>query len=124
MQRPALTMAISPQPEVLRGLAGNRAFRGRGLLARILYLLPPSNLGYRTGDTQPLCESVGQEYANNIRALLNVDPARHNGEPAPHVIRLSPDAMSEWREFFQVVERDMREGGRFEHITDWAGKLP
>ena len=37
---------------------------------------------------------------------------------------MSEQATREWREFDQVVERDMRGGGRFEFIKDWAGKLP
>ena len=124
MHNPTLTMALSPQPEVLRGLSSNRAFRGRGLLARILYLLPASKLGQRTGDTSPLADSISYEYTLRLRRLLDLNPADHNEKSVPHVIHLSSGALSEWREFFAVVESDMREGGRFAHITDWAGKLP
>lgn len=49
MNHPALTMVLSPQPDVLQGLAAKPGFRGRGLLARFLYALPASRLGYRTG---------------------------------------------------------------------------
>ena len=41
VERPCLTIGLTVQPEVLQGLAGRPGFRGRGLLARFLYSLPP-----------------------------------------------------------------------------------
>ena len=41
LRSPRLSIGLSPQPDVLRGLASKPGFRGRGLLGRILYLLPP-----------------------------------------------------------------------------------
>ena len=40
VERPCLTIGLTVQPEVLRGLAGRPGFGGRGLLARFLYSLP------------------------------------------------------------------------------------
>jgi hypothetical protein len=54
MNTPALTLGLSPQPAVLRGLAKTPGFRGRGLLARFLFALPQSTLGYRTLESQPI----------------------------------------------------------------------
>ncbi len=48
MNRPCLTVGLSPQPDVLEALRDKPGFRGRGLLARFLYALPKSPLGYRT----------------------------------------------------------------------------
>ena len=47
LKSPRLSIGLSPQPDVLRGLAAKPGFRGRGLLGRFLYLLPPSPLGFR-----------------------------------------------------------------------------
>jgi hypothetical protein len=73
MQRPALTIGVSPQPEVLRGLADKPGFRGRGLLARFLYALPVSTLGYRKLDEKPVpihVENASQsERVGRSRAL-------------------------------------------------------
>jgi hypothetical protein len=118
MEHPALTMVLSPQPEVLHGLAENSDFRGRGLLARFIYLLPASALGYRNGDGPPVPESVSTAYESCISGLLNIEA------DSPLVIELSPEALAEWREYSAAVERDMRPDGRFEHMRDWAGKLP
>ena len=42
VERPCLTIGLTVQPEVLQGLADRPGFRGRGLLARFLYSLPPA----------------------------------------------------------------------------------
>jgi hypothetical protein len=125
LQRPALTVGISPQPDVLRGLTTKPGFRGRGLLARFLYALPTSTLGYRTGETRPLPEDLKLRWEGHIMAILNAQPATdHNGKPCPHTLKLSREALDAWNIFSRVVEADLRPGGRFEHCTDWAGKLP
>jgi hypothetical protein len=51
---PALTIGLTIQPEVLRGLAEKPGFRGRGLLARFLFSLPRSGIGYRKISTSPV----------------------------------------------------------------------
>jgi Protein of unknown function (DUF3987)/Bifunctional DNA primase/polymerase, N-terminal/Primase C terminal 1 (PriCT-1) len=127
--RPLLSMVLSPQPEVLRQLAdrgrsiehaAKRTFRGRGLLARFLYCLPPSPLGYRTGATRSVPRGVEETYNKRVRELLD----SHAKSAEPVILTLSAGARSEWREFGQVVEAAMRDGGAFEHLRDWAGKLP
>jgi hypothetical protein len=121
LQRPALTIALSPQPDILRGLAKIPGFRGRGFLARWFYALPTSRLGFRELTTSPLSHEVEQTYRARLHALLDL-PAREDGYP--HIIRLSEAARQEWKGFSRHVEDEMRAGGLFEHITDWAAKLP
>ena len=67
MESPALTMGLSPQPEVLKSLTSKNGFRGRGLLARFLYALPESRLGFRLLDCDPVPDNVLHEYKNGIR---------------------------------------------------------
>jgi hypothetical protein len=125
LQNPVLTIGISPQPDVLRGLTEKPSFRGRGLLARFLYALPASNLGRRTGEAQPMAEGVRRAYAERIEAILSYPMATDcNGEPCPHTLRLSPEAYTAWAAFWQRNEASMGPGGMFEHCTDWAGKFP
>jgi Protein of unknown function (DUF3987) len=120
MDSPALTLILSPQPDVLQGLALKPGFRGRGLLARFLFMLPVSNIGYRSGNTKPVPGTISSDHDAHIRALLRFNRA----ETGPHTIVLSDEAHAEWREFAAQVEVLMREGERFEQIQDWAGKLP
>jgi hypothetical protein len=125
MPCPVLTMGLSPQPDVLRGLVQKPGFRGRGLLARFLYTLPPSWLGYRSLESSPIPLGVKESYGQALHNLLAIQPPQsHGSQPERFRLQLSKDAHREWKEFSHVVEYDMREGRRFEHIQDWAGKLP
>jgi len=42
----------------------------------------------------------------------------------PQLLKLSSEAYRDWHGFAVRVETDMRDGGKFSHISDWAGKLP
>ena len=120
MGHPLLTMGLSPQPEVLRGLASGKGFRGRGLLARPLYMLPPSPLGHRTLQAEPINEFLRDDYSMMLTELLNIPQPEDN----PQVITLSSGAYSVWKSFQMEVEIELRPGGKFEHIKDWGSKLP
>lgn len=122
---PLLSVGLSPQPDVLKGLAFKPGFRGRGLLGRFLYLLPPSPLGYRSLQSNPVPESVRDAYDKGIRAMLEWEPSTDkNGDKCPHILHLSEEARSELDAFAHAIEVQMRPGGDFEHFTDWAGKAP
>ncbi|WP_211107158.1 DUF3987 domain-containing protein [Azospirillum thermophilum] len=125
LAHPLLTVGLSPQPDVLRGLSSKPGFRGRGLLGRFLFLLPPSPLGNRTLNAPPMPDRVASAYAAGLCAILDVPPAvGDEGEERPHLLRLAPDACAEWLAFARHIETTMRPGGEFEHATDWAGKAP
>ncbi|MBZ0095027.1 MAG: DUF3987 domain-containing protein [Sulfuricella sp.] len=124
MQSPTLTLGLSPQPDVLRGLTDNKSFRGRGLLGRFLYALPSSNLGYRTLDARPMLPDYRARYEGILTAMLNHEMASDkDGNPCPHILKISDDALQAWQAFAHRVEAGMREGGTYAHITDWAGKF-
>jgi hypothetical protein len=124
MNSPTLTMGLSPQPDVLRGLADHPGFRGRGLLARFLFAIPTSKVGYRELRSQPVSPMVEAAYAVCVKALLETPPAKNEQEAdVPHILRFDDGARAAWKEFAHTVERGMRDGGRFEFIKDWAGKL-
>jgi hypothetical protein len=125
LRSPRLSVGLSPQPDVLRGLAAKPGFRGRGLLGRFLYLLPPSPLGYRTLESRPVPEGISTAYVAGVRAMLDWEPdTDERGNERPHLLRLSDEAYAEWLEFARLIELRMRPGGDFEHATDWAGKCP
>lgn len=125
LKSPRLSIGLSPQPDVLRGLATKPGFRGRGLLGRFLYLLPPSPLGYRALQSNPVPEGVNDAYAAGLRAMLDWESAiDEHGEERPHLLRLSDKAYAEWYAFAQTIEVQMQPGQGLEHFTDWAGKAP
>ncbi|MAL94577.1 MAG: hypothetical protein CME40_05835 [Haliea sp.] len=122
---PRLSIGLSPQPDVLRGLAAKPGFRGRGLLGRFLYLLPPSPLGYRLLESNPVPRGVRDAYAAGLRAMLDWEPVLdEHGTEQPRVIRLSDEAYREWFDFARGMEMQMQPGQPLEHFTDWAGKAP
>ena len=125
LSSPRLSIGLSPQPDVLRGLASKPGFRGRGLLGRFLYLLPLSPLGYRNLQSNPVPEGIHNAYTAGLRAMLEWEPAiDEHGDEQPHLLRLSHEAYAEWFDFAQAIEVQMRPGNDFEHFTDWAGKAP
>ena len=118
LDRPHLTVGISPQPDVLESLRDKPGFRGRGLLARFLYGLPRSPLGYRTLEPRAIPEEVKRRYYRGIRELLEFAPEK--------VIEmtLSLAAYDQWKAFQRVIERHFREGGELQGLRDWGSKLP
>ena len=123
---PALTVGISPQPEVLESLNGKPGFRGYGLLARFLYCLPPSPLGNRRLVSSPCPKSTEQAYREGVQRLIRLTPPVDDGTGnwRPWLLRFSPDAYDAWKEFQRSVETLMKDGGKLSRCKDWAGKLP
>jgi hypothetical protein len=122
---PSLTIGLSPQPDVLRGLSTMPGFRGRGLLARFLYLLPPSPLGYRTGKPPVSSEDIEDVFCKSLSAILDMPSAVDDaGRETTHILKLAPEAYAEWRLYAQEIEKSMRPGGELENAKDWAGKAP
>jgi putative DNA primase/helicase len=117
LNNPRLEVCICPQPDVLLSMADKPGFRGRGLLARFLYLFSESQVGYRNISPDPMPGSVTREYSTRIKALLDMRGANLE-------LTISPTARALWLQFAQAVEEQMRPGGEFEHFRDWAGKLP
>jgi hypothetical protein len=62
-------VAIAPQPDVLQNLSDQPGFRGRGLLARFLYALPPSPLGSRLLQSNPVPALVARRVSTTLRHL-------------------------------------------------------
>jgi len=128
LQKPALSFGLAVQPEVLRdfGNGSKRRFRGIGTLARFLYCIPASNIGQRDiNQRPPIPETLKQAYKDRIFDLLNIKPLLNGeGVETPRIIRLSPEALSSWQIFAQFIESKQGEGGEYEHIQDWTGKLP
>jgi hypothetical protein len=125
IESPTLSIGLSTQPDVLRKIGNLPGFRGRGLLARFLYLLPVSPLGFRKLETSPVPHMVQDQWKQVIHKLLDLEPSSDDcGNLAPHLLKLSRQAYNEWLDFSRHVETELREGGRFEYIKDWAGKLP
>ena len=70
-------------------------------------------------------EEVKAKYSRILTMILDDEGCRdENGNLCPYFLEISAEAAAVWQEFALGIESDMREGGNFAHITDWAGKLP
>ena len=122
LDAPALTMALAIQPEVIRGIAGNSAFRGRGLLGRFLYAVPRSWVGERKIAPEPVDRLVRLQYENAVKDLAEIEL---NSEGQPHRIKLSSEAAKTFKPFAKYIESELKvgSGGTLEDMPDWGGKL-
>lgn len=116
MRRPSLTMGLAIQPDVLDEIGNNRHFRGRGLVARFLFSICKSQVGYRSRQTKPLKQSLVEEYQQHIYTLMDI--------PTGYEFTLTPEGQDTWDEFYNDIEKDMRPQGALEYIPDWGSKLP
>lgn len=118
LQNPALTLGLMVQPETLRALGGEAALRGRGLIARMLFVMPEGRVGRRKIETPPIPDEVREDYRQFVTMLLDIPVPDE-----PRVISLSDDALRVWRAFAAAIEADLAPGGRLRDVADWGGKL-
>jgi replicative DNA helicase len=118
VERPALTMGLAVQPDVLRGLVDKPSFRGRGLLGRFLYAIPESTVGCRLIDPDPVPAHVTARYRHELRRLLTLDC-----QAQPHVLAFGDEARAIFRDFEATLEPRLAEGAELGGIADWGAKL-
>ena len=117
IDKPCLTTLLFIQPDVLRELIGNDTFRGRGLVARFLYIYPQSTVGSRKYKTQPIPQEVEQKYRQLCEDMLDDSPKE------PKTLTLSQEAETISEQFYNELEPRLGKDGDLEHMADWAGKL-
>jgi hypothetical protein len=116
---PALTLCLTLQPFVLSMIARNPAFRGRGVLARMLYSLPPNNVGQRRIGTAPVPGTVEKTYAAATERLA----AELASWTDPAVLMLTRDAADLLLDFEAKLEPRLAPGADLGGIAEWASKL-
>ena len=124
VQNPALTIGLTVQPDVIRGLVDKQGFRGRGLIGRFLYCIPKSTVGRRLIDAEPLESGVRQTYENNIKALERFEATSEcDDTPGARMLFLNADANTVLKEFETELEPQLAEDGELGMMSDWGGKL-
>ncbi len=131
IDHPTLSCAYTVQPEVLRSVARDPSFRGRGLLARFAYAAPESNIGRRLVAPPPPSTEVVQRYGGLIMALsrsrientlpLSAPAARVFHEWQSEVEIMLAESIS----VISVTENPHDENtiGTLASVQDWGGKL-
>lgn len=122
LKKALLSIGLTVQPEVMKDICKNKTFRGRGLLGRFLYVIPPSNIGHRTLEEKPMEETIKNHYSASIASILNHQ--KDITTNSQYVLKLEPEAYLKWLEYSKNLELMMGpEIDYLSHITDWAGKL-
>ncbi|WP_345427330.1 YfjI family protein, partial [Pseudonocardia xishanensis] len=118
VRAPALTLLLTVQPAVLAAVAGNGAFRGRGLTARFLYALPPDNVGHRRIGAPPVPPEISAAWDKHVRALV----VEFAGWTDPAQLRLDDDAAEYLLDLERTIEPRLARDGDLAGIREWAGK--
>ncbi len=120
VERPALTLGVAVQPDVIYGLAARSEFRGRGLTPRILYSLPESTVGRRDVDPDPVPISIRSGYEGKIGSLLG---SADGAGDAPAIVEMSDEARAVLLSFAIEIEPELPPGGELGDVTEWGSKL-
>jgi hypothetical protein len=124
VDRPALSVALSVQPDVIAGLVAEATLKRRGFLARFLYSLPVSRVGNREVGAPAVPAEVAQAYHENTLALWRT-PYRQlfGGLTGPHVLRFMAGADLVLRALEREIEPQLAEGEELSLLAGWANKL-
>jgi len=113
---PLLTLLLFVQPTVIDEIMQSKEFKGRGLLARFLYVIPKSYVGKRNFDVKAMDPFTVDSYHGKITNLLKIPVPQK-----PGVITLTDEAYQLTKDFFYEIEPQLVD--ELEDIGDWAGKL-
>src|SRR5262249_17970536 len=118
VERPALTLALAVQPDVVHGLAAQATLRQRGFLARFLYALPVSLVGRRAVAPRPVPPAVTGAYRDRVLRLWE-----RPGPPSPSPLPFGPEAAHVLRDLETWLEPPLADGEELSHLAGWANKL-
>jgi replicative DNA helicase len=125
---PALTIAITTQPTLLRSIASKRDVGERGVLARPLYSLPRPV--FADGPTPQARQSVLDQYGRRITNLFSDVPELQideDGHPRPAILQFAVDARVEFERWEQTINDERQRLGEDEDgdglVLGWISKL-
>lgn len=125
---PALSLLFCIQPCMIATFGKNATLAGKGLLSRIIFVLPVSTLGSRSHDKEPVPEDVIAEYHRRITEFLYL-PENQNevtGEIVAEEIQCEQIVRDDLRNFNRRLEPDLASGGRLRdqsgYLSGFAGK--
>ena len=120
VRKPALTIGLTVQPMVIQRLANKPELAGRGLTARFMYSLPPSNVGLRDM-TRRRANRTPQQRAYDA-ALVDLYRRLASYTTAGRLSMSDEDVETffAWR---QSIELRRGAGGDLEALAEWTTKL-
>lgn len=119
--RPALSVALAVQPDVIRGLAEVATMVARGYVARYLFAIPRSRLGSRKVAAPPVPAEVRNTYRAQVRSAWSFPLPPADGPE--HLLHFSSGGNRAIREFEEWLEPQLAPGAELSHLAGWANKL-
>ncbi|MDE5834607.1 MAG: DUF3987 domain-containing protein [Ruminococcus sp.] len=117
LKNPLLTIGLMVQPSHFSEAMANRQFTGRGFIHRFLFAFPETKAGMLQLTTPDIPETLQKKYNDLINRLLYM-PA----SSSVPVIQCDKEATLILGDYFYHLQEEMREGGTFEHLREWASK--
>lgn len=117
LKNPLLTMGLMVQPEHFTNAMNNRQFSGRGFIHRFLFAFPESRAGYLKIGSPDIPPKLQKQYSDLINRLLRM-PSMSD---VP-VIVCDREADLLFSDYFEHIQKEIRAGGMFENLKEWASK--
>ena len=121
--KPYVSICLACQPYIWENMLNNTAFRGSGFLARLVYCFPKDLRGNRKYNTEPIPDSVSNNYRSLIYKLLNDKFRRfEQNQTDERLLYLDSKASEEYIFLHdEFIERQLVTDMAF--CTDWGGKF-
>lgn len=117
LKNPLLTMGLMVQPEHFADAMNNRQFSGRGFIHRFLFSFPDSRAGHLKMTSPDIPPKLQKQYSDLINRLL-----RMPSTPDIPVIVCDKEAELLFSDYFSHLQKEIRDGGTFENLKEWASK--
>jgi len=132
IEQPRVVLSVLMQREPMEKLAESRVARKRGFLGRCFFAVPPSKVGDRDLEPQPVSEESRTWWAKKIAELMDM-PHRlrfmdsadgpHFYEGDPLTVSMSPEAREALLSARHKNEAGLRTGAELDDDAGWGGKL-
>ncbi|MDE5771666.1 MAG: DUF3987 domain-containing protein [Ruminococcus sp.] len=117
LKKPLLTMGLMVQPEHFTEAMNNRQFVGRGFIHRFLFSFPESRAGHLKMTSPDVPPKLQKQYSDLINRLLRMPSTSEMP-----VIVCDREAELLFSDYFSHLQKEIRDGGTFENLKEWASK--
>jgi hypothetical protein len=139
LERPLLTVMLTVQPHVLRGLVEHETARDQGLVGRFAFAVPESLLGRRRHHDAPISPQAQRAWEELIRTVYSRNPLTETTQPPTQAISvgsvstreigglkllLSPSARKLLHELRVSHEARLAEDGDLRPHAAWIARHP
>ena len=121
VDRPAVTLSLSIQPDVLAETVKTPALKERGLMGRFCYAVPIDTVGARSVDAPDMPPDLADEWHGLLAYIAGMPVIGDDDDQ--RIMHLDADALEAHRGYRATLEpRLAAETGDLAYMADWAGK--